>query len=315
MRRLFAVFVVLAFSKFGVTQAAQVQVSGTMGSGGPGFALINSPAVVFNADADHTMIYPEMTGSSGVLVITSSVALSGPRNLIPPMVKGYIWAVENNTTGGQSVTVRGATGTGVTIANGATAVVFCDGTNYISGSGITGITNLIASPGSWPSWLTPSVINATTVPQLSVAASAIPNSALANTTTTINSVSCMLGGSCTVSSFAPSSPPTVTCSTGAGTGATCSLAAGSSNTGGLVSVLTGTSPTINTVVVTITYNGAPLAVRFAGCAITPTISYAAAASPNIIAFNGSNTTNWAIQDVNSPLVATTQYQWSYVCSY
>jgi hypothetical protein len=58
------------------------------------------------------------------------------RDIIAPLVeKTYI--VYNNTTGGFAIRIIGASGTGVTIPNGITALVYCDGTNFynaISGS-------------------------------------------------------------------------------------------------------------------------------------------------------------------------------------
>jgi hypothetical protein len=60
------------------------------------------------------------------------------------------------------------------------------------------VTSFSAPPGSWPSWLVPTVTNSTTTPSLAVAASTIPNSALTNNSTTVQGQSCVLGGSCTV---------------------------------------------------------------------------------------------------------------------
>ena len=48
---------------------------------------------------------------------------------------------------------------------------------YASGSGT--VTSFAAPSASWPTWLVPTVTNSTTTPSLAVAASAIPNSALA----------------------------------------------------------------------------------------------------------------------------------------
>jgi len=70
-----------------------------------------------------------------------------------------------------------------------------------SGPGCTSfgtVTNFAASAGSWPFWLVPSVTNSASAPTLSVAASAIPNSALANSSTTVNGQSCALGSSCAI---------------------------------------------------------------------------------------------------------------------
>ena len=125
-------------------QSPQIPVTGTLGAGGV-FPLVNSPSVVFATDANHTMTYPEMSGSSGFLVVTSSTALTATRQLIAPLVKGFTWAIENATTGGYAIQVIGATGTGVTIANGYTLTVYCDGTNYVtlpsaSGGTVLGVT-------------------------------------------------------------------------------------------------------------------------------------------------------------------------------
>jgi hypothetical protein len=122
-------------------QNPQVPVNGTLGTNGI-FPLVNSPSVVFATDADHTMSYPEMSGSSGVLVVTSSTNLSTPRNLIAPMTKGFGWFVENLTFGGQSIVVKGSTGTGVTIANGYAMPVMCDGINYVTTPAASGGTVL-----------------------------------------------------------------------------------------------------------------------------------------------------------------------------
>jgi len=58
------------------------------------------------------------------------------RDIIAPLVeKTYI--VYNNTIGGFAIRIIGASGTGVTIPNGITAQVYCDGTNFynaLSGS-------------------------------------------------------------------------------------------------------------------------------------------------------------------------------------
>ncbi len=64
------------------------------------------------------------------------------------------------------------------------------------------VTSFAAPAASWPSWLVPTVTNPTTTPSLAAAASAIPNSALANAATTVNGQTCALGGSCTVTATA-----------------------------------------------------------------------------------------------------------------
>jgi hypothetical protein len=70
-----------------------------------------------------------------------------------------------------------------------------------SGTGCTSfgtVTSFAASAGSWPSWLVPSVTSSASMPSLSVAANAIPNSALASSSTTVNGQTCALGSSCAI---------------------------------------------------------------------------------------------------------------------
>jgi hypothetical protein len=107
----------------------QIPLTGNIGSGGV-FPLLNSGKLVFATDANHTMAYPEM--SAYFIQLTSSVSLTATRNLVAPMVMGFMFAIENETTGGQAIRIIGPSGTGVTIANGQTATVYCDGTNYVN---------------------------------------------------------------------------------------------------------------------------------------------------------------------------------------
>jgi hypothetical protein len=62
-------------------------------------------------------------------VLVMGGALTATRNVIAPLVeKTYI--VKNSTTGSQSIQIIGSSGLGVTIPNGVTALVYCDGTNF-----------------------------------------------------------------------------------------------------------------------------------------------------------------------------------------
>ena len=78
-----------------------------------------------------------------------------------------------------------------------------------SGSGGSGTVTSIAA-GTWPTWLTPTVTNATTTPSIAVTASAIPNAALANSATTVNGQTCALGGTCTIATGSVTPPLTYT---------------------------------------------------------------------------------------------------------
>jgi hypothetical protein len=67
-----------------------------------------------------------------------------------------IYIIANNTSGGQAIRVIGATGTGVIIPNGATQVIYCDGTNFIAASGAftNGSVLSVAGGGTGQSSLT-----------------------------------------------------------------------------------------------------------------------------------------------------------------
>jgi hypothetical protein len=67
---------------------------------------------------------------NAVLVVTGTNA--AVRDLIPP-VQEKLYTIVNNTTGGFAIRVIGVSGTGVNIPNGATCLVYCDGTNFVNG--------------------------------------------------------------------------------------------------------------------------------------------------------------------------------------
>lgn len=60
-------------------------------------------------------------------------ALTGNRNIIVPSTVQQYW-VGNDTTGAYTLTVKTSAGTGVAVAQGARAILFCDGTNVLNGS-------------------------------------------------------------------------------------------------------------------------------------------------------------------------------------
>lgn len=65
-----------------------------------------------------------------ILEFTSSVALTATRNVVVPLAAQQ-WTVFNTTTGSQSLQFIGASGTGVTVANGKRAIIYSDGTNVV----------------------------------------------------------------------------------------------------------------------------------------------------------------------------------------
>jgi len=81
-------------------------------------------------DANYTLSnYNGVVDEARNQVLVMSGTLTATRNVIAPLVeKTYI--VKNSTTGAQSIQIIGSSGLGVTIPNGITALVYCDGTNF-----------------------------------------------------------------------------------------------------------------------------------------------------------------------------------------
>jgi len=108
-------------------------------------------------DGDYTLTISDGVSSaprSMALRITSSATLTATRNLICATGQSKLYVVRNDTSGGRSIVVKTAAGTGVTIANGTTAIVFCDGTDVIdpftskvnkAGDSMTGQLNVTAT--------------------------------------------------------------------------------------------------------------------------------------------------------------------------
>ena len=89
----------------------------------------------YTSDANLTITLTNTNASQAarclVLNVTSAFgSLTATRELIVPTIqKQYI--VQNNTTGGQSITVKTSGGTGITVPNGRKAHLYVDGTNVI----------------------------------------------------------------------------------------------------------------------------------------------------------------------------------------
>lgn len=78
------------------------------------------------ADANKTLTYAQAMAESMEL----TGALTALRDVVVPLVP-RAWTIFANTTGGFGVRVIGATGTGITVADGKRAIVECDGTNVV----------------------------------------------------------------------------------------------------------------------------------------------------------------------------------------
>jgi hypothetical protein len=82
--------------------------------------------VLAMADANQTLTYEQAMCESMEL----TGALTALRNVTVPLVP-RAWTVFANVTGGFGVQVIGASGTGITVADGKRAIVECDGTNVV----------------------------------------------------------------------------------------------------------------------------------------------------------------------------------------
>jgi hypothetical protein len=192
-------------------QAGLVPFSGTATAGSIGFgtSTLNfgtlQPGVLYRAAG--TALPSCVSGLKG-----SSAVVSDATNLSGAYVSGgaytapvycgyngssYSWQMTSNGV----ASINSSTGPFTfSFSSGAGS---CSGTTCTftgSGSGGGSVTNFVAS--SWPTWLTPSVATSTTTPTLSVSASAIPNSALANPSTTVNGQTATLGSTANVNTGA-----------------------------------------------------------------------------------------------------------------
>ena len=98
---------------------------------------ISGVVTITMVDANYTMSnYNGVVDEARNQVLVVTGTNTATRNLIAPLVeKTYL--VKNSTTGGQSIQIIGSSGLGVTIPNGITTYVYCDGINFynaLSGS-------------------------------------------------------------------------------------------------------------------------------------------------------------------------------------
>lgn len=84
-------------------------------------------------DADYTL-----TNGNGATpnearyaFINMTGAITAARNVIVPSTS-KLYYIKNSTTGGFAITVKTSAGTGISVLNGTTAILLCDGTNVVS---------------------------------------------------------------------------------------------------------------------------------------------------------------------------------------
>ena len=117
------------------------------------------------SDANYTLTaYNGLPDEARNAVLVASGTNTAIRSIIAPSVeKTYL--VKNSTTGGYGVTIRTSSGTGVTVASGTTALVYCDGTEFYQAAIPSGSTT---GTGSVVFSASPTLTGTVTVPTPSV---------------------------------------------------------------------------------------------------------------------------------------------------
>ena len=81
-------------------------------------------------DANYTLTnYNGVTDEARKAVLVVGGTNGAIRDIIAPLVT-KVYTIKNNTVGGFAINIRAATGTSISIPNGGTSSVYCDGTNF-----------------------------------------------------------------------------------------------------------------------------------------------------------------------------------------
>jgi len=114
-----------ADSAWVITDGANYYSLGFGGSGGAGTSFAYTTVNVAGS-GDYTLSGAELNKISYKL----TGVLTGNRNVIVPTAVQEYW-VNNATTGAFTLTVKTAAGTGITITQGSSAILYCDGTDVV----------------------------------------------------------------------------------------------------------------------------------------------------------------------------------------
>lgn len=107
----------------GLTQLVEAAIAGT--------------AAVTMTDANYTLSTANEAADEArcMFISLSGGSLTATRDVICPSVS-KLYVVLNGTTGGQSIRFKTSAGTGITLANGQRALLYCDGTNVTNAIGL-----------------------------------------------------------------------------------------------------------------------------------------------------------------------------------
>lgn len=110
-------------------------------------AIAGRAAVTHDDTANYTLTTANGSADEArKMILNIGGALGAARNVVVP-TKNKVYVVKNATTGGFAVTVKTSAGTGISVPNGNTMLLFCDGTNVVQA-----IDYLIS-----PTFLTPAI--------------------------------------------------------------------------------------------------------------------------------------------------------------
>ena len=93
-----------------------------------------------NADYTLTVLNGASDEARNMVLVVGGTNSAIKKVVAPLAPKMYL--VANNTVGGYAITIGGTTGTTVSIPNGATTLVYCDGTNFFQGISGSTATNI-----------------------------------------------------------------------------------------------------------------------------------------------------------------------------
>ena len=88
--------------------------------------------------ASHTLTTANGTTSEARCAILECSGAPGAAATVICPTASKVYIIKNSVTGGFAVTLKTSAGTGVSVANGSTALLYCDGTNVVSGGGLSG---------------------------------------------------------------------------------------------------------------------------------------------------------------------------------
>jgi hypothetical protein len=100
-------------------------------------AISGVAAVTVSGSTDYTLsVSNGVSDEARQAVLNITGTLTAAINVICPAVKKE-YTVLNNTTGGYAITLKTASGTGISVPNGKLALVICDGVDVLSGVSYT----------------------------------------------------------------------------------------------------------------------------------------------------------------------------------